>query len=243
MSPTVRFELGNGGRVATVVLDRPPLNILDIPTNDLLAELLSVLATDERVAVLVVRGAGLKAFCAGVAVEDHTPERLPAMLGAFHRVLHALADLPCLTVAAVHGHCLGASDTARFGLPEIKLGCFPPVATAWWPQRFGWSTALELATTGRSFTAEEAERRGLVTRRGPDLDEVVDGLLAELLAQSTPVLRLTKKAARIGQTSDDPHAALAATERLYLDELTKVGDMQEGVDAFFAKRPAVWRHR
>lgn len=255
---TIRLEHAHEGRVATITVNRPPLNILDIATNVALVELLGALALEEQLAVVVLRGDGPKAFCAGVAVEDHTPERLPTMLGAFHAVVRGFADLPALTIAAVHGHCLGgglelaaacdfvvADEKARFALPEIKLGCFPPVAAAWWPQRVGWSRSLELMTLGTGFDAPTAERLGLVSRLAPngELEAAVASLVDGLLAQSTPVLRLTKRAARIGATSTDPVAALAATERLYLDDLTQVADMEEGVAAFFAKRPPTWEHR
>ncbi|HXU45992.1 MAG TPA: enoyl-CoA hydratase-related protein, partial [Thermoanaerobaculia bacterium] len=170
---------------------------------------------------------------------------------------HRLIDLDALTIAVVSGHCLGggmevatacdlvlAADDARFGLPEIKLGCYPPVAAALYPQRLGLGRTLDLLLTGRNLDCEEAERLGLVHWRVPaaDLDSKLAALLEPLLAGSCPVARLAKRAARAGR--DLPfHAALDAAERLYLDELCRTEDMGEGIQAFLDKRPPVWKHR
>lgn len=244
-------------RLALVTIDRPPLNVLDIATNQLLLAELEQLASDDQLAVVAIRGAGPKAFSAGVAIEDHTAEQLPTMLGTFHQVVRRLAGMEAVTIAAVHGHCLGggfelatacdlvlATEGARFALPEIKLACYPPVAAAWWPRRIGFAATLDLALTGRPLSAAEAQRRGLVSRLCPSdqLEAALESLVEELLASSTPVLRLGKRAARVG-LEQGPGAALDECERLYLEELTEVADMHEGVAAFFEKRPASWRHR
>jgi cyclohexa-1,5-dienecarbonyl-CoA hydratase len=255
---TIHVEAANDGRLAIVTIDRPPLNVLDIATNQALLEVLGQLASTPSLAALVLRGAGPKAFCAGVAVEDHTPDQLPTMLTTFHQVVKAIAACPAITIAAVHGHCLGgglelaascdfviAEETARFALPEIKLGCFPPVAAAWWPRRIGWSNALELMALGAGFDARRAHQLGLVTTicQQGTLDQATTELTLRLLEQSTPVLRLTKAAAHQAWNSPDPNAALDLTERLYLDELTEIADMEEGVQAFFEKRAPHWGHR
>ena len=123
--------------------------------------------------VIVLRGAGERAFSAGVAVQDHTPDRVGPMLDSLHGTIRRLRDLNAVTLAAVHGHCLGggmelamacdmviASDDARFAQPEIELGCFPPVASALFPSRIGAGLTLDLALTGRILTSEEAESLG-----------------------------------------------------------------------------------
>ncbi|HBL27500.1 MAG TPA: enoyl-CoA hydratase/isomerase family protein, partial [Acidobacteria bacterium] len=131
---TVRVE--RSGRVARLTIDRPPLNVLDIPTLEQLAGAVASLdRADDDLQVVVLRGAGDRAFSAGVSVQDHTPDKVGPMLETFHRAIRRLRDLPAVTVAAVQGHCLGggmelamacdlvvAADNARFGQPEIKLG-------------------------------------------------------------------------------------------------------------------------
>jgi cyclohexa-1,5-dienecarbonyl-CoA hydratase len=245
------------GRTATLTLDRPPLNILDIPMIERLGEAVTGLATDPDLLALVLRGAGTRAFSAGVAVQDHTPDRVPAMLESLHGTLRRLRDLGALTVAAVQGHCLGggmelalccdlliATEDSRFGQPEIELGCFAPVASVLLPHRIGAGRTLDLLLTGRTVSCEEAERLGLVTRKVPaaGLDEALATFLAEIEAKSAPVVRLTKKAIRAGR--DFPFSqALDETERIYKEELLPLEDLEEGAAAFLEKRPVIWRHR
>lgn len=255
MSPPI--SVARQGRSATVTIDRPPLNILDLDTIDRLGEALTGLADDSDLALLFLRGAGDRAFSAGVSVQDHTPDRMERMLAGLHGAVRRLRDLPAISIAAVNGYCLGggmelalacdlvlAADDARFGQPEIDLGCFPPVAAALYPRRLGEPRALELLLTGRVLACDEAERLGLVTWRVPagGLDLGIARVESDLGGKSAAVLRLAKRAVRTGAERDFPEA-LVETERLYLEELAKLGDMREGLDAFLEKRTPVWKHR
>jgi cyclohexa-1,5-dienecarbonyl-CoA hydratase len=245
------------GRVATLWLDRPPLNILDLAMLAELGTAVEELAGDEALQLVVVRGAGEKAFSAGVSVQDHTEEKVPEMLRRFHGALSALSRLPALTLAAVHGHCLGggmelaaacdfvlAGAEARFGQPEVELGCFPPYAAALYPRWLGRARSLELLVTGRLIGAAEAEALGFVTWRATAgaFDERLAELTEQLTGKSAAVSRLAKRAVDAGthQPFDD---ALAEAERLYLEELVATEDMHEGLAAFLAKRMARWKHR
>ena len=253
-TPAVRVE--RDGRFATLWLERPPLNVLDLAALAALDEALATLAGEADLHVLVVRGAGDRAFSAGVAIQDHVGDRIPAALGSFHSAVRRLRELPAIAVAAVHGHCLGgglelalacdlvvATDDSRFALPEIQLGSYPPVAAAMLPRQVGGPRAMDLMLTGRGFDAAEAERLGLLSRRAPagGLDQAVQDVVDALLRQSGAALRLAKRAVRAGEPLPFTDA-LAAAERLYLDELTATGDMHEGIAAFLAKRPPAWRH-
>jgi cyclohexa-1,5-dienecarbonyl-CoA hydratase len=257
---TVRIERGDpgtpAGRIATLVLDRPPLNILDLSTIASLDAALSTLDAPD-LQVIFLRGAGPRAFSAGVAVQDHTPEKIDRMLAGLHGAIRRLDALPAVTVAAVHGHCLGggmelalacdlvlATDDARFGQPEIELGCFPPVAAALYPRKIGAARTLELLLTGRTLSCAEAEALGLVTWRVAEggLDLGIARVAADLTAKSAAVTRLAKRAVRAGRDRGFP-ASLAETERLYLEDLARTEDMEEGLAAFLAKRPPEWRHR
>jgi cyclohexa-1,5-dienecarbonyl-CoA hydratase len=245
------------GRAATLVLNRSPLNILDIPTIECLGEAVAGLAADPELQVVVVRGGGDRAFSAGVSVQDHTPDKVESMLAGFHRAIRGLLDLDAVTVAAVHGHCLGggmelamacdvviATEETRFGQPEIELGCYPPVAAALYPRRFGYGLTVDLLITGRSLSCEDAARLGLVARRVPTfgLEQEVQRFVAEVTAKSAAVTRLTKRAIRAGRDQDFG-AALTAAEHLYLQELCPTADMQEGIAAFLEKRRPVWKHQ
>ena len=245
------------GRTGTLTLDRPPLNVLDTVALQALRDTLDELAHDRELALVFVRGAGGRAFSAGTAIQDHTPDRVPAMLAALREAVVRLRALPAITVAAVAGHCLGggmelamacdlviATEDSRFGQPEVDLGCFPPVAAALYPARLGPGRALELLAGGQPIAAERAAELGLVHRLLPAgrLDDGCARLAAELGGKSAPVLRLIKRAVAAGR--DLPFAeAMAATERLYLDELTELDDMREGVAAFLEKRRPEWQHR
>jgi cyclohexa-1,5-dienecarbonyl-CoA hydratase len=249
--------LHRDGRAATVTLNRPPLNILDIPTIDLLGKIVAELAADPDLTVVVLRGAGDRAFSAGVALQDHTPDRVGPMLESLHGMIRRLRDLDAVTLAAVQGHCLGggmevatccdlliAAEDARFGQPEIEVGCYPPVAAALFPSRIGFGKTLDLVLTGRTLSCDEAERLGLVTRKVPagGLDAAVREITEAILAKSAPVVRLAKKAVRAGRDLPFPEA-LAETERLYKEELLPLEDLAEGAAAFLEKRRPVWRHR
>ena len=244
-------------RVATITLDHPPLNILDLTTMAALDRLCDELANQSDLQVIVLRGAGQKSFCAGVDIAIHTKELIPRMIGDFHRVLRKWWNLEPLTVAAVHGHCLGggmelasvcdlvvAESGARFGQPEIKVGCYPPVAVALYPALLGPGRTLDLVSTGRILSAEKAEAWGFVTRLAPQggLDLALETLVGELTSQSAVAQRLGKKAVR-RSLGEGFERALDESERLYLEEMAATHDVEEGARAFLEKRNPVWQHR
>ncbi|HET8923337.1 MAG TPA: enoyl-CoA hydratase/isomerase family protein [Candidatus Acidoferrum sp.] len=242
-------------RTAWITLDRPPLNILNIP---MMQELDAALGRAlPKCDFVIFQGAGTRAFCAGADVADHTPERVEKMLSALHAVFRRLARADCVKIAVVHGHCLGggmelatfcdfvlATETAQFGQPEIKLGCFPPVALVTLPQLIGIRAAEHLILTGHQISAAEAHRLGLVTCVVPDceLSAALDGLLEELKALSPAVLRLTSRTLRHLHANDFAKQ-LEEVERVYLSELMKTHDAQEGVRAFLEKTAPVWKGR
>lgn len=240
-------------RTAWITLDRPPLNVLDIPMmRSLDAALERALPKSDFV---VFRGAGTKAFCAGADVADHTPNRIGEMLRAFHAIFRRLITSDRLTIAAVHGYCLGggmelatfcdfvlAAESAQFGQPEIKLGCFPPVALVTLPRLVGTQVAKHLILTGCHISATEARGLGLVTRMVSDerLPGAVESLLEELRTLSPSVLHLTRRTLA-GRHSADLLEQLEEVERVYLSELMQTHDAQEGIRAFLEKRKPVWK--
>ncbi len=247
---TIQLRLDH--RTAWITLDRPPLNILDISMMQALDAALE--RAIPKCDFVIFQGAGAKAFSAGAKVGDHTPERVKKMLSAFHAVFRRLAAADCLTIAAVRGHCLGggmelatfcdfvlAAESAQFAQPEIKLGCFPPVAMVTLPQLIGVRAATHLILTGDQIGAAEACRLGLVTRVVPDgeLSVAVDKLLEKLRKLSPAVLKLTRRT--LGRIhSADFAKQLETVERVYLSELMKSHDACEGIAAFVEKRAPVW---
>src|SRR5512145_1132618 len=184
--------------VVRITLARPPLNILTVEMLHELGEVLELAAARPALKALVLAADG-KAFCAGVAVEDHLGERARPMLEAFHRIFRQLRSLECATLAAVQGAALGggaelaafcdvvvATESATFGQPEIKVGVFPPIAALRYPARIGQARTLRLLLSGDVIGAAEAERIGLVDRVVPAdrLDAAVESELARFRALS-----------------------------------------------------------
>jgi cyclohexa-1,5-dienecarbonyl-CoA hydratase len=154
----------------------------------------------------------------------------------------------------VHGHCLGGgaelamvcdvvytTASAQWGFPEIKLGCYPPVACTALAALVGQKRAAELILTGRIITGREAAEMGLANRAVPDeeLAVVVDPTVQDLLRLSPAALAVTKKAI---YAWDAMHfdKGLARAEKIYLEELMKTADAQEGMRAFMEKREPKW---
>jgi len=240
--------------LARIMLDRPPLNVLDIAMLDELAEAIETVAADPRVSAVLPTGAG-KAFCAGVSVEDHTPDRVDAMIGAFHGVIDRLLGLSSPLIAAVNGAALGGGcelalacdvvwikEGAKIGQPEIGLGVFPPAAAVLLPRLIGRQRAMDLVLSGRVVAAAEAVQLGLASRSIPaeDFETAVTEQARILASRSRPVLRLAKRAVLEG-AEGDARAAMRRVERLYLEDLMALEDPREGLAAFVEKRAPVWK--
>src|SRR5579859_6052872 len=161
--------------VAWITLNRPPLNILTLDMIRELDKVLTVVAEQTRLKATVLAANG-KAFCAGVDVADHTPDRVEPMIREFGQLFTRLRVLPMPTIAVVQGAALGggcelavacdqvlAAESAKFGQPEIKLGVFPPIAAALFPQLIGYQQAARLLFSGETISAGEAAQLGLVT--------------------------------------------------------------------------------
>jgi cyclohexa-1,5-dienecarbonyl-CoA hydratase len=250
---SIRAKVVDG--VATITLDRPPLNILNVTMLRELDTALDAASTEPRLKALVLCAEG-RAFCAGVDVADHVPDRVDDMIRAFGQFFMRLRTFPVPTIAVVQGAALGggtelalgcdlvlAGRSAGFGQPEIKLGVFPPIAAAVLPHLIGSQQAARLVLTGEPISADEAARIGLVTQTVAD--EEVAANLANLLGLmrgfSAPVLRFAKQALLLGADLGAAQA-LEPIESLYLGELMRTADALEGIQSFMEKRPPVWRN-
>ncbi len=245
-------------RVARITFARPPLNVFDIAMMREIAEALNECLPQRDLAAIVFDAAPeTRAFSAGVAVEEHVPETVFQMLDSFHSVFRLLAQISRPVIAVVDGPALGggcelvaacdiviASERARFGQPEIKLGVFPPVAVILLPRVIGENRARELIMLGDMIDAAEALRLGLVNYvvPGAELEPKLQSVLAKVRDLSAAALALTRAALDLGgQISFQ--SALTEVENLYLHELMKTEDAQEGVRSFLEKRKPEWRHR
>jgi cyclohexa-1,5-dienecarbonyl-CoA hydratase len=249
-----RITLDNQAAVARITLNNPPLNIIDIPMMDELAEALAELEARHEISTLIISGSQ-KAFSAGVDVAAHSPDKIEQMLAKFHGVIRSFVASKKVSIAAVHGHCLGGgaelamvcdlvytSELATWGFPEIKLACYPPVAVTALAALVGQKHAADLVLTGRSITGKEAANIGLANSVVPevDLEHVVQDAVRHLSQLSPAALAITKKAI---YAWDSIHfdKGLARAEKIYFDELMKTEDAQEGIKAFLDKRPPAWK--
>jgi cyclohexa-1,5-dienecarbonyl-CoA hydratase len=252
----IKFRVDD--RAARITFARPPLNILNIAMLREINEALNQCAHQRELAAIVFDAApDCNAFSAGVAVEEHVEETIFQMLDSFHGVFRNLEQIARPTIAIVDGSALGggcelvaacdiviASERARFGQPEIKLGVFPPVAAVLLPRVIGDKRARELILTGELIEAPEAARLGLVNYLlpGNELEQKASDLLSRFRNLSVAALAFTKEAIDLGR-GRSLDLALKEVEDLYLNELMKTYDASEGIKAFTEKRKPEWRHR
>ena len=196
--------------VARITLARPKHNVFDIAMMNEMSETLEALAAEGDLKCVVFLAEG-PSWCAGVEVADHKPEMVSDMIDTFNRLLKCIASMPVPTIAAVQGACLGggmeaaiacdtiiASDKAKFGQPEIKLGFFPPYAAIRLPSLIGEAKAIEICTTGRIYSASEAQSMGFVAHVVAEVEftGTVDRFIKEIRACSPLIIRLNKRAVR-----------------------------------------------
>jgi cyclohexa-1,5-dienecarbonyl-CoA hydratase len=249
-----RLSLHFAPNVATVTLKNPPLNVIDIPMMEELAHAFSEIEARPHTWIIVIKGDG-KAFSAGVDVAAHTPDKVTTMLNRFHALIYFLIRSDKISIAAVNGPCLGGgaelamicdmaytTQDAQWGFPEIKLGCYPPVACTALAALVGQKQAADLILTGRSISGTEAAATGLANRAVPadELSSAVEACVDRLKKLSPAALAITKRAS---YAWDSMHfdKGLARAEKIYLDELINMHDAQEGLAAFLEKRPPVWK--
>lgn len=256
LGPYTSIRVDDAGEIVTLTFCRPPVNVLNIAMMDEINDALAGLRDHPTAKVLVIAGEG-KAFSAGVDVGDHAADRIDAMMASFGKLFQLLRGFTIPTVAVVDGAALGggcevatfcdiilASDKAKFGQPEIKLGVFPPVAAAVFPELVGRSRSLALLLTGDVIPAADAERMGMVYKVFPAAEFAagVDEFLKKLTACSKVILEMTKRAVDGGRGLDRMDA-IARAEHLYMHEMMATADAHEGLAAFLEKRAPHWTNK
>lgn len=239
-------------RVVHLVINAPPVNVLDAAILGELVERLGELESDESLAAVVLSGDG-RCFSAGASVAEHRQDQAEGMLTALSRACLALPAFPAPVIAAVHGACLGgamelisfcdfviAAPDALLGQPEIKLAFFPPVACHKLPRLTGFQNAAYTILSGENLTADQALAMGLVQKILPkdewaEIDNLFNGL-------SAPVLRITKQA--LAESVDQRSAErLEVFNELFLSKLYGLEDVAEGIQSFEERRRPEWKHR
>ena len=240
--------------MAVVTIDREEaLNALDVETLTALRDRLRDLADDKETRVVVLTGAGEKAFVAGADIKYMSGldvDEAKAWGGLGHEATRLLETMAKPTIAAINGFALGggcelalacdlryASTRAKLGQPEINLGIIPGWGgTQRLARAVGLGVAKELLYTGRNVDAEEALRIGLVNGvHDPVLERAVE--VGRLLAAKSPVaLRVMKRLSNRALGGD--HGANLAAEADSFGELFSSDDAKEGLTAFVEKREA-----
>jgi len=244
------------GPLARLTLNRPEHNLLNEPMLRELTSGIEWAGEDEGVKLIVIDSA-CKTFSGGIDVGEYTAQRVFQMIDAFHRVFLAMVDVGKPVMVVVDGPAIGggselaafgdivvATPRARFAQPEIKIGVFPPLAATIFPQIVGPRLAMELVLTGEPISAERARDLGLISRLVPEdqLEKTVNAMIAQITAQSGAVLRMAKKAI-IGGVGLSLQDGLKTSMDIFLNELYKLEDSQEGLRALVEKRKPQWKNR
>jgi cyclohexa-1,5-dienecarbonyl-CoA hydratase len=229
-------------------------NLLSLDLVRALGEALHALESQRGIKWLTIEGSGGE-FSYGARIQEHTPELMQTVLPETHRVIKRLLAFPSPTAALVEGRCLGggfelalacddilATDDAVFGLPEIRLAAFPPVAAALLPLRVGASRATRAIVSGQAQSAAYWHDTGLLSIVAPQaslLEAAAGWFDAQLAPHSAAALAHAVAAARLTvRAQGEP--ALDRAERDYLTGVLKTRDAAEGVNAWLQKRAPQW---
>jgi len=205
MSAPIRCASEREGQIERITLDRPKGNVLDLEMITALTERVGELAgalageTERALKLVVFEGAG-DHFSFGASVDEHRPEKVGEMLPAFHRLFVEIEGLGVPTAALVRGQCLGGGmelavwcgrvvcePTARFGVPEVTLAVFPPIAALALPWRVGGRRATEMIVTGETVDGPAAASRGLADACVEDAESDLGAWFDKALAPKSAV--------------------------------------------------------
>ena len=242
--------------VGTLILDRPPGNLLSIDMLEEMNQAVLDLRGRSELEVLVVRGAD-SVFSEGLDFKDHKRARLQRLLAVYSRIFETLRMVDMVTIAAVDGKAWGsgfelalgcnmiiAAETASFRLPEIERGVIPHIASIILPRVVPRRRAMEWILTGNQIPSDELAGFGLLNRLLP-ADGFEDGLrdfVDQLSAKSGPVLQLARRAQYEAYYSTYEEA-LYRVQNMYLRELMDLDDASEGIDAHLEGRRPEWKHQ
>jgi cyclohexa-1,5-dienecarbonyl-CoA hydratase len=250
----VRYSIE--GPVVRLTLNRPELNILD---ERMLQEIGAGIESlrDKDDIKLIILDSSQKVFSNGIDLREYTPQRVFQMIDAFHQVFTHIVDLGRPVLVVVNGAAIGggaelvafgdlvvATPKAYFAQPEITIGVFPPLATTMLPILIGPKVALELVLMGNKLTAERARDLGLVNWLVSEdqLESTVQKLASQITTHSGAVLNMAKRAILegIGRTLSD---GMKHSMNIFLNELYRLEDSQEGLRAQIEKRKPQWKNR
>ena len=251
---TIKLKEVFDGQVIELTLNSPPSNILTAAMMGEISLFMRQQRINEKLKLIIFKGEG-ENFSFGASVDEHTAERVKNMLPGFHQMIGEILEHPVPSLAQVAGLCLGggfelalacsfivADEKAKFSVPEIQLGVFPPVAAALLPHLANNSVAARMLLTGTRLGALELKEAGLVAliADGNDLHATVESFVEKnFLPLSSSSLRFAQRACRMSVVQQY-QGLIEDLESLYLDELMKTHDANEGIQSFIEKRSPVW---
>ncbi|MFC2018042.1 enoyl-CoA hydratase/isomerase family protein [Chloroflexota bacterium] len=255
---TILYDKKND--IGYITLNRPQaLNVYNVQMRDELYQVLAAVKDDPDIKVVLLRGEGERAFCAGADLSDFLTAPSPAVARQVRwerDVWGLFVSLPQPVICALHGYVLGsgiemalccdlriASEDARFGLPEVSLGIIPAAGgTQTLPRTVGRAKSLEMLLTGVWIDAEEALEMGLVNRIVPrkELLSIVEGLAEKIMSRSAIAAKYTKEAIKRG---GDMSLEDGMEMEKRLAEIVLSGeDALEGIRAFLENRPPCFQN-
>ena len=256
MSDTIEVISSRNGAWRRIVLGGGRGNLLSLELIRELGGALHSLESERGIKWLTIEGSGGE-FSYGARIQEHTPELMATVLPETHRLIKRLLAFPACTAALVEGRCLGggfelalgcddiiATETATFGLPEIRLAAFPPAAAALLPMRVGASRAARAIVTGQAQGAEYWHDAGLlsmVASQASLLEAAASWFDTHLAPHSAIALSHAVAASRLTLRAQ-AEPALDRAERDYLGGLLKTADAVEGVTAWLEKRSPNWKN-
>lgn len=244
------------GAAARLTLARPEHNLLNEGMLRELASGIELIGEQDEIKLIVLDSA-CKVFCGGIDIGEYTTQRVFQMLDAFHAAFAAMLEVgkPVLTIVngpaigggaelAAFGDLVVATPRARFAQPEISIGIFPPLASTILPYLVGPKVALELVLTGEPVTAARALALGLVNRLVTEalLEKTVQELVERITSHSGPVLTMAKRAI-LGGMGLSLRDGMKNSMNIFLNELYRLEDSQEGLRAIIEKRKPQWKNR
>src|SRR5215470_15765105 len=244
------------GAAVRLTLNRPEHNLLNEAMLRELADGIAFAGEREDIKLVVIESA-CKVFCGGIDIGEYTSQRVFQMLDAFHGAFAGMLEVGKPVLCVVNGPAIGGgaelaafgdlvigTPKARFAQPEITIGVFPPLASTILPFLVGPKIALELVLTGEPVTAERALDLGIVNRLVPEaqLEKTVDDLVNRINGHSGAVLTMAKKAI-LGGMGLSLRDGLKHSMNIFLNELYRLEDSQEGLRALVEKRKPNWKNR
>jgi cyclohexa-1,5-dienecarbonyl-CoA hydratase len=251
---TIKLKESYDGGVIELTLNMPPANVLSAAMMGEISRFMREQRANNKLKLIVFKGEG-KNFCFGASVDEHKADQVRDMLPGFHQMIGEILDYPVPTLAQVTGYCLGggfelalacsfiaADETAKFSVPEIHLGVFPPVAAALLPSLAHNSVATRMLLTGTRLSALELKEAGVVSfvASKDEIQAMVNSFVDEEIdPKSASSLRFAHRASRMSIIRQY-RSLINDLEKLYLDELMNTHDATEGIQSFLEKRSPIW---